>query len=55
MTDQEIAAAMLAIVAAIPQERPPTPIEAAALAAGMTLLTNLLQNINTIAQASKQS
>lgn len=51
MTDQEIAAAVQKIVAAIPMDKPPSPTEAAALAAGVALLTNLLHNINAIASA----
>lgn len=50
MTDQEIANAVQTIVAAIPVDKPPTQVEAAALAAGVVLVTNFLQNINTLAK-----
>jgi hypothetical protein len=54
MTDQEIEAAVQTILGAIPKDVPPTASEAAAVAAGASLLTNLLQNINAIAQGKKQ-
>lgn len=53
MNNQEISDAVKAIVAAIPQDKPPTAAaEAAAIAAGVALVTNLLQNINTLAEAA---
>jgi hypothetical protein len=52
MNNQEISDAVKAIVAAIPQDKPPTAAESAAIAAGVALVTNLLQNINTLAEAA---
>lgn len=55
MSNDEIAAAVQKIVAGIPQNNVKLPGEAEAIKAGVALLTNLLQNINTIARRAATS
>jgi uncharacterized membrane protein len=53
MTSEEIAASVTEIANAIIKDNAPKPGDMAAILAGVMLITNLLQNINTIAMAAK--